>query len=660
MKAKEQTPWFKVVSNLGLESLHDSPTLFKCPFCEIKWLRFTLDSLYGGHRYYTECCKKHGNLIDLISELCKREINGAMAWLNERSPELHMIHARRQELESKLEPRRRALEQVWETSWSLLHASALQTFTDLLENRGLRHTPHSSYHEDGLHHQFRLITASTFREVSGVGLERIGRFFAKALEKERGLIVGRMFTGPEQLSGLFCAGIGYNNQHEEFVIPLDCDNGRETGFLIHPDLFFGAEPLVLTPDLGLALNAAFVIEEETPKLSPVIGYVEEQECRTRRFSILGNHPKLIWAPSLRPDTLNLASRLDCSMTYHGAVNGRIRNDVFNMLVTWNPFTTLLKTGKHWTEQFRELRKGWSTLEIVAFLRKAKISGQAIRQLEPGERPEVIEAFVAYVAECPEVAITTADGVVEQRPNGWTLVRRGKETLICSHCWRIHKMFHSEERGMECIVQFLSWDGWVGGTAKLSDLTNYPQRTLTRLAIECRIGSFTVAPKWAGRLLHIANQFNPPPQVERTRMLGLDGHDDCFRTTHALIDLAHGQLEDAECSSELTLFPEGGVDLPSQAAVQAIISHMPTCRVVSALVYQLAHYAGLHRQVVVSCPEGAVSQARVVFHQCGFFDNKAAPLLDLSDLRNHAAWTFRQLLDRIASNSCVRTNRSITV
>ena len=220
---------------------------------------------------------------------------------------------------------------------------------------------------------------------------------------------------------------------------------------------------------------------------------------------------------------------------------------------------------------------------------------------------------------------TSAGSVEQRPNGWFRIRRGREQLICNKCWRVTSVVFKPNKKPYSEVEFLENNRWHRCEIDTEKLLDKPFRALQKACLELQLSAFTFDATWQSRAMCIACQFHQH-EVKTIKPLGIDLSAGVLRTSRTEISLADGSFAAFGNPANESFLPLAGRELPSSKALAAILGHNGLTRTISALVHQLTtHFSALDEVAVIGCGQYA-QLAQQVLNACGFRDQNALPIL----------------------------------
>ncbi len=629
---KQARAWLETLNELGIHLASAAAWQARCPNCGKGVIRFYTDTVMGGIRFHSECCIGSGDLLDLIAIRQSSSRPEALIWLENRLPEMFLHYSSPSSSATELNTRRKKIEDLWDVAHPM---SPTRWSTELLricDSRGLPIRQVLNWNENSISDMFRIATAEQLQAISDESSRSTNRrFLVKPAAKDsQAYLVARLFTLPGQVSGMSFFAVGQNNEHIEFHWSVGDRPVADAGFLIHPRRLGGGEPLAIMNSPRCALYAAFHAAAVDKQPISIACLIDDNELCTRSIQPLVGRSTKVWCGKLTPRTLQCAARLDSRVSHFHFVNGKLRISGLEARFMIDLDNFLQDRSKSWDDAlFEQGERSKATGALYELILAADLDREVVERLAykhaPAHTAMLIERFVRPLSN---QFIATAAGAVEQRQYGWVTLRKGKELLIANKCWRVASINY-EDRATQACVEILDDGTWHKASVDYQQLAAAPFKVVADACNRIGLSPFTCEQKWQTRALHIATQFHPNIEVLKPTKLGLVG--DSVRTTRTEILVSDGSLQPIAGTSNYTLLPSAGRELPSATSLVAICRSVPLVCAVTALVQQLArHFLG-QRELLVVCGGQYARIASQVLHACGFRDANCLPVLRTVDL-----------------------------
>lgn len=570
----------------------------------------------GGKTFSCERCNDTGDIIQLITKIRGVPKEIALKFLETKHPSAYADLKTNSKKEAYLK-RSQAVQSFFEQGRTLSDSRMLTSFKGFLNYRGLDLQPLLSWHEDNLDKQFRWFNKDDYLRIS-----KTAQLPFQWPSSTTGLLASPLYRTPGQLSGLLL--VYSNPQLRTQVVILDTEL-QEPGYGIHPQMAIRSSPLIAVVDPAWWLHISFHIANSNEQLNPS-ALLFDGEQRTRAPYMLAKRPVVFWHYQLTPQIFKACIKLNAKFTSVGSSGDKLLPKVLFQHRTSQLPKEVYDQAKTWKEAIQDYAKTATPEELLTFIKACSLSYTDAHALQ-----EVLgKHFQPYIQggtynECPPETVNHPVGVIEQTENGWVLLSKGQRFPATSHSFRITH-FLWEQKELKANIEFYYEGDWVPVCVPSAKLYLKPYQTLVEAALSCGIPGFTALKKVQPELAMIAQKLHPPKPAKQHRVLGWDFTGAVLRTSNVELSLLSGQFRKTNRASQQPCLPLANQIPPTPAAVQTVLQHAPTTKVLSALTNQLLRLSLGHPPLMVNAAGNYATLAQQLLRDLGLFGNNPLQLL----------------------------------
>lgn len=573
---------------LGLRGVNANASSATCPLCRTGLIRF------DESNYYTTCCRVSGSLAELsrkLKQYNQYEADKIQAKSLANPDDMAIIKAQ--------DNRRLELLKLWKAARTIGPASNLNAVQHQFRLGSLEYTNLRTWHWYNLDEQIRILLPVDIK----LWCDKAATADKKALAKfkrDAPIFVMRGHSFPGQLSSI--ALLQYSNLGVSNIELVTLVDGSEPGYFGHPNILCSGSPLVLTRDINMYMRTLFWQTNQCDADNQLVLGLDQDGLFSERKTMFIKREVITWGADFTGPQLKHCYDIGAKLTTFATSEGVLTKRGMASLDAYSLFKSLQRRAVSCQSYLGEIVRQKTPDAAVEALAQSGILFADIESMASAIPQEVVNKLQSvHQDDCPCVQAFIKQGTLEQRSNGWQLVKPRSTEQICTHAFRIDRLITSPKPRV--VVEVYYDDAWVQLEVCHREFLANAFKTVQEAALTKGLGFFSFdrsyakySADWCVRL----NPIQPMPTVKHSIGVDLTRRELC--TNGLLITqcpVSIREINASDFAGGKCLSMADNV-MPDMETVTAVCNHQPTFIVLSGIAVQLLRYINGVQPYVFGC------------------------------------------------------------